>query len=371
MKPLPDFVISPAARNVAWRYDLLTAARRRLYEIAKGHIDSNNVEASSLTTEERMAFFRTPEFVAWVEAERASGHQVFWLKDVDKTQAAGDIFTFFYKWRADNKKFSPSQLKTIEDFLLSRMNPVERAAFKVARRFTSLDRLSPYEVIRLWQSKEHGGPGISLLDFWSKIYWPTQIGLTKEEKESQVREFAPHYAKKVYPGVPEENRLLEELGVNVVIVSNGDHELALAVSGILGIKPENVVGSRLVYGKDGRATGCLYSYELFDEEWSDRPQPGKPLSFHYWAHVNRKRLGLPHLSDEQIVVAGRDGDSASADGGMMILLSPPAIGNFMVDTPGEPGRLKKFFELAARYGWTRGQFFTLRQLASKSGAVPE
>jgi hypothetical protein len=195
--------------------------------------------------------------------------------------------------------------------------------------------------------------------------------MTREEKEKQVREFAPHYAARIYPGVPEENRTLEEAGVHVVLVSNGDQELAIAVSNLLGIKPENVVGSHLIYGEDGRATGVNHSYEVFDEDWETRPQPGKPLSFHYWAHVNRGRWGWKHLDDRKIVIAGRDGDSASADGGMMILLPPPAIGNFMVDTPGEPTRIQKFHVLAAKYGWTRGQFFTLVQLPAPAGNYPD
>ncbi len=38
-----------------------------------------------------------------------------------------------------------------------------------------------------------------------------------------------------------------------------------------------------------------------------------------------------------------------------------AIGNFMIDTPHEPNRVLKFYDLARKYGWTPGQFFTLVQ----------
>jgi hypothetical protein len=359
----------------------LERARAKIYEIAGGSIDSHDVRAARLTTAQRIDYFRSPEFRDWVASEKAAGREVFWLKDVDKTQAAGDIFTFFFKWRADNNKFSRAQLKVIRDALLKRRKLLSRAAARAAGAFSGAGRqraalaafaaAGPHEVLRLWQQKEMGGSGLGLLDFWSEMYWPSQLGLTREEKQAQVAEFIPIYAAKVYPGVPEENRLLEEIGVNVVIVSNGDQELAIAAGSVLGVKPENVVGSHLIYGEDGRATGVNHSYEVFDEDWVTRPQPGKALSFHYWIHTNRSRWGWQGLDDRKIVIAGRDGDSASSDGGMMILLPPAAIGNFMIDTPGEPERLQKFYSVAAKYGWTRGQFFTLIQSPSQSGRFPE
>jgi len=361
--------MNPQAKTTA--AEALEAALRRIYEISGGSIDSGDVRAQRLTTEQRIAYFRSPEFRAWVEAEIAEGRQVFWLKDVDKTQAAGDIFTFFFKWRADNNKFSSDQLAVMRRFLRKHRASLKRESTSVNRKrhVVPASRL-PYEVLELWDRKESGGQGIALLDFWKGIYWPTQIGLTEEEKLAQVKAFAPHYASRIYPGVPEENRLLEELGVHVVIVSNGDQELARAASGHLGIKPENVVGSHLIYGADGHATGVNHSYEVFDEDWTVRPQPGKPLSFHYWVHVNRARWGWNRIDDRKIVIAGRDGDSASADGGMMILLKAPAIGNFMVDTPGEPDRLKKMLKLVDKYGWTPGQHFTLIQAHSLQGRRP-
>ena len=364
---------------------LLERAQQKLYEIAGGGKNSDDVRAAQLTTAQRIDYFNSDEFRSWVASEIAAGRQIFWLKDVDKTQAAGDIFTFFFKWRADNGKFSEDQLNVIDHFLLRRHHVLVRPFIRLGRSLLRASHLmgfaaepprfaanTPHDVVGLWQQKEQGGNGIGMLDFWSGAYWPSQVGLTEAEKLAQVREFAPHYAAKVYPRVAEENRLLESLGVHVVIVSNGDQELARGVAGILGIEPENVVGSHLMYGPDGRATGVNHSYEVFDEDWNFRPQPGKPLSFHYWLYMNRQRLGWTHLDEDKIVIAGRDGDSASADGGMMIMLPVfAAIGNFMVATPGEPARIEKFYKLAAKYGWSRGKFITLIQQPSQTGSIPD
>jgi hypothetical protein len=359
---------------------LLTRAQNRLYQVAGGSYDSGNVRAARVTTEQRIDFFRSPEFREWVAAENACGRQVFWLKDVDMTQGAGDIFTFFFQWRAENGKFTEEQLKVIDRFLLKRKSATQRFATRVARFFTAAFSLvgltkptdlaqGPFEVLRLFKSKEEGGEGIEMLEFW-RLYWPTQFGLTAAEKKAQVEAFVPHYAKRVYPGVPEENRVLTEAGVNVVIVSNGDQELAIAASSQLGIDPRNVVGSHLMYDANGISTGVNHSYEVFDKEWTVKPQPGKPLSFHYWVHVNRGRWGWKRLLGNKIVIAGMDGDSAASDGGMMILLKDAAIGNFMVNTPGAPQRIEKFYKVADKYGWTPGQFFTLMQRDSLAGNMP-
>ncbi len=363
----------------------LQRAQRKLYEISGGSKDSNDVRAARLSTADRIAYFNSPEFRDWVASEKAAGREIFWLKDVDKTQAAGDIFTFFFKWRADNGKFSKSQLKVVEKFLLRTPHALARPFIRFARGLvrvpnrigltTAVPRFAnstPHHVVEQWQRKEQGGEGISMLDFWSGAYWPSQVGLTEAEKIAQVQEFAHHYAAKVFPGVPEENRLLEWLGVHVVIVSNGDQDLARAVAHVLGVNPLNVVGSNLTYGANGRATGVNHSYDVTDEMWLNRPQPGKPMSFHYWMHINRARFGWDHLDEDKIVIAGRDGDSAANDGGMMIMLPiPAAIGNFMVDVPGEPARIEKFYKLAAKYGWTKGKFFTLVQAPSLTGHFPD
>ena len=362
----------------------LQNAQRKLYEIAGGSLNSGNVQAARLSTRQRMQYFRSAEFREWVASEKSAGRQVFWLKDVDKTQSAGDLFTFFFKWRADNKKFSAQQLQVITDFLLAMKTRWQRLTARATSKIWNIGRtfgvkanlpahadLGPEAVIASWLAKEGGGIGMGMLDFWAGAYWPSQSGLTREEKLAQVQAFAPLYASKVYPGVREENQLLEEIGVNVVIVSNGDQELAIACAPYLGVKPENAVGSHLIYGTDGLATGVNHSYEVSGGDWHSKPQPGKPLSFHYWLHVNRARWNWDRIDERQFVIAGRDGDSGSTDGGMMILMQTAAIGNFMVNTPGEPKRIEQFYAIASKYGWTTGQFITLDQEASPSGYKPE
>jgi len=360
----------------------LMRARTRLYQVSGGSPFSGDVRAARLTTAQRLEYFQSPEFRDWVAYEKSFGRQVFWLKDVDKTQASGDIFTFFFKWRADNGKFTKAQLSEISKYLLKRQSLSRATGVRITRgalafantlgvgiRNPAFADLSPYEVLRLWEAKEAGGDGIGLLDFWAEVYWPSQRGLTKAEKLRQVKEFAPTYADRVYPGVKEENLALTAAGIEVVIVTNGDQELAIAAAPFMGIKPENVVGSHLIYAGE-ESTGENHAYEIFAEDWAERPQPGKPLSFHYWIYINRARWGWENLDEHLILIAGRDGDSASSDGGMMIFLPTPAIGNFMIDTPGEPKRLEKFQAVTSKYGWTRGQFFTLVQQQSKLGAQP-
>ncbi|MBP9093974.1 hypothetical protein KBI23_23330 [bacterium] len=375
-------------QNIVSAIVALDAAQDKLYSIAGGSIDSGNAKAARMTSQERLDYFRSDEFRHWVACERAAGRQVFWLKDVDKTQGAGDIFTFFFKWRADNGKFTVKQLAVIADFLEQRKNQqapmswparILSAIKKACQSFGpsklsnngAASDLGPHEALRLWLNKEAGGDGIAMMDFWTNIYWPSQVGLSKAEKLAQVTAFAPLYANKAYPGVKEENELLTSLGVTVVIVSNGDQELAIAVAPVLGVKPENVVGSHLIYDKSGISTGVNHSYEVGGEEWHSKPQPGKPLSFHYWLHVNRARFGWSRIDERKFVIAGRDGDSASTDGGMMILMHPCAIGNFMINTPSEPARLEKFVAVASKYGWTVGQFITLDHSPSKTGYRPD
>jgi hypothetical protein len=270
---------------------------------------------------------------------------LFSLHDGDKTLWRGDCFTDFFRWRVENNKVTPLQLNEVEKFLLQQK--------------PGLKAFGPEQVLNLWQSKE-----LSTADFWLGIYWQSQMGMTLAEKQAQVQEFAPTFADKIYPGVADEHRALEAAGVIPVLVSNGDQELAKGFAPYLGIKPENMVGSFQVYGPDGRAIGFKHTYEIFTGEWTQRPQPGKHLNFHYWVHSNLERFGWQFNDDRKFVLVGRYGDSASADGGMMILLPPPALGNFMIDTPNEPDRIQKFYPMAAKYGWNPGQFFTVTRQES-------
>jgi len=100
------------------------------------------------------------------------------------------------------------------------------------------------------------------------------------------------------------------------------------------------------------------------------PQGGKPLSFHYWLTMNKHRYGWNHLDEEKIVIACRDGDSGSSDGGMMMLMKPAVIGNFMINTPGEPNRIKSFHAMVNKYSIMPGTFFTLDQEVSPLGRWP-
>jgi adenylate kinase len=325
----------------------LGAARAALYAISGGNYDGADVRASKLSLAQRTAYFRSPAFKAWVASEKTAGRQVFWLKDIDKTQASGDVFTYFFKWRADHGKFLPEENVIMRDFIKT----VGATPTDDATQNANL-------IISLWRAKENGGKGIGLLDFW-KVYWETQKGLTKMQKLRQVAAFAKEYGPKVYPGIPEDNRALTEAGVEVVAVSNGDQELAMAIAPELGLSRHNVVGSNLQYGADGKALGVDHAYEIFGNEWNSRPQPGKDLAFHYWVHANRARWGWDELDAAKIVIAGADGDSASSDGGMWYYFKDKAIGNFMIDTPHEPDRVGKSQALMAKYGWTPGQTFTL------------
>jgi hypothetical protein len=338
----------------------LASARAKLYSIAGGSHDSGDPRASRMTLAQRIDFIDSKEFRDYIAAERDADVTPFWKKDVDKTQGAGDVFTFMFKHRADNGMFSPRQLKEVSDFLRA------RSALKRPR----LKNLTPYALLAQWQAHEEGGEGVEMMEFW-RVYWKAQLGLTREEKLAQVASFAPSYAAKVFPGVREENQLLTEVGVEVVIVSNGDQELAIAISPYLGVKPQNVVGSHLKYDDKGVSIGVNHSYEVFGDDWLVRPQPGKNLSFHYWLHANRKRFFRDRINEDRFVIVGRDGDSGSTDGGMMIHGHPATIGNFMVEVPGEPGRVLKFQQMMAKYGWTCGNCITLVQEPSRTGFLPD
>lgn len=346
----------------------LQAARQRLYAVAGGSMEFYRPNLSRLNATELTSVIRSQEFHQWVASEKSQGKHVFWLTDMDKTMAAGDIFTFFFAWRAEHGKFTREQNMALRSFLEGTKLLTRKELQQVRRNNGSRNAA---RVIELWHRTEEGRKdGISLLDFWTGAYWPSQVGMTKEEKKAQLQAFAPEYASKVFPGVREENLALKEAGVEVVLVSNGDQELAQAVAPLLGIEPRNVVGATLQYDENGQATGKMHTYEMYDSVWSRKPQPGKPLNFLYWLQMNRRRW--PDLNRDKITVAAMVGDSASADGGAMIYLNP-ALAFFMVDTPGEPDRLKKFFQFANKYGGAlgRGSFVTLEYPAPLSGPLPE
>jgi hypothetical protein len=350
--PKPAPVPAPKPTPVSSPLDL---AKTALYIMAGGSADSGKAGLSNLTAEDRIEYFRTEEFKNWVASEKAAGRTVYWLKDIDKTQAAGDIFTFFFEWRARNGGFTPEQNEILRQFLAAKGKLTPAEARTVARQDASANA---HKVIELWEAGRLG-----LLDFWSGAYWPTQAGLTREEKARQTSEFAKEYASRIYPDTVADNRALRAAGVEVVFVSNGDEELAKAVAPLLGNVPENVVGSKLLYEADGRSNGKLHTYEIYDDKWSAKPQPGKVLNWRYWLHERG-------VDGSRAVVAGMDGDSAAADGGVMIYLSP-VIGNFMVNTPDEPDRVEQFKKFGDKYGaWERGRFIELSPRASAMGALP-
>jgi len=338
----------------------LDRVRKRLYAIAGGSYDSGNPRLARMTLAQRIELWQTPEFADYLAALKAAGVTPFHLKDVDKTQGAGDAFTFMFKLRADEGWFSPAQLKVIEDYMRKRSGLVK----------PRLKNLTPHALLREWIRHEETGDGIEMMDFW-RVYWTSQIGLTKSEKQAQVTACAPLYANKVFPGVREENLLLTELGVEVVIVSNGDQELAIAIAPQMGIKPQNVVGSHLRYDANDVSIGVNHSYEVFGDDWMSRPQPGKTLSFHYWLHMNRRRFFRDRINEDRFVILARDGDSASTDGGMMVHGHEAKIGNFMVAVPHEPRRVEKFYPMMDKYGWTCGNFITLVQEPSVTGFKPD
>ena len=308
----------------------------------------------ALSSKARSEYFRSREFTQWVSNERALGKTVLWLTDLDKAMGAGDIFTFFFDWRLDNGGFSAEQGEALSSFLKNtgKLSDVEERLIESG---------SPNDaarmVLTLWRrGLEDSATGISLGEFWTEAYWASQAGLSGEEKKSLASEFAPTYKDKIFPGVTEANSALKEAGVRIVMVTNGDEELAKSVAPLLGIEEADVVGTGHIY-EEGRSTGQMHTLEIFEGEWSNRPQPGKALNFRCW---------LTHRSElngEDVTVAGFDGDSFGADGGAMLFLQPnPVLGYFMVDTPGsrDAGRIEKFREGVLKYGgWQKEKFIRL------------
>ncbi len=338
----------------------LRAVQKELYRLAGGSLDSNDVRAARISTRQRIELICSPQFRSWVDSRLVAGKQVFWIKDMDGTQRAGDVFVDFFRWLVQNNKFCSEGRKHVESFLRRRLATVSPFACATG------DDATPQAALRLWDTQ---ASGFGLLDFW-RLYWLSQIGVTREERATMLAEFAPHATACAFPGVIEENLALEAAGVHVVLVTAGDQELAVAVAPGLGIKPENVVGSPLQYTADGYSNGLIHSYDILDQEWADKPQPGKDLNFRYWiwCQVANGRWGWSHRDDRKMVIAGIDGDSPSADLGMMLWLlgAPATLGHFMVSNPGDTRRLERFYYLSGRYGSTLGRFITLLQESPQS-----
>lgn len=328
----------------------LTIARDKFYEIANGGLHSNDVKAAQLSSDQLLQFVKGPEFRNWVASEKAAGNEVFWPTDVDKTMSSGDTFTYFFKWREDHHKFSPEQLQIISN-AIKHLDPQAKST-------------TPEDALKLWQSKEKGGQGIGLLDFWNKIYWPSQKGMTMAEKVAETKDFSKTFSDKIYPLVPEINKAIEDAGAHVVILSNGDQEIAKAIAPEFGVKPENVIGATTLVDPHGFLTGAPQNYEMFDKTWSQLPQPGKEMNFHNWLDANKQRFGWNQLDEGRVLLAGYNGDSAAADGGMMVFSKEKGIADFMVDTPGEPSRIAQFYSLANQFGGTKGEFVTLHRQPS-------
>lgn len=359
LKPIDEMISSRGS---------LEAARARLYKVAGGNLNSDRADISRLNSTQLVSFIHSHEFSQWITSEKSKGKYVFWLTDMDKTMAAGDIFTFFFAWRAKHGKFTEEQNMVLRSFLekTKLLTPKE---LKEVRHNDG--KRNAAKVLELWRRTEEGRKdGITLLSFWTGAYWPSQIGLTREEKKRQVDAFAPEYASKIFPGAREQNIALGKAGVEVILVTNGDQELAQTVAPLLGIEPNNVLGSTLQYDESSRSTGEVHTCEIYDGVWTKKPQPGKSLKFLYWLGENRKRW--PDINRDKITVAAMAGDSASADSGVMFFLNP-ALASFMVNTPGEPARLQKFINLAEKFGrgLGLGSFVTLSYPAPPSGALPD
>ena len=130
---------------------VLRYTRHKFYAIAGGSFDSGDVTLSRITTAQRIAYFRSWHFRLWVKLEKAAGRRVLWLKDVDKTQAAGDIFTFFFLWRIQNNAFSEEQIQSMRQWFGK--NP------QFAKPIPSDSALSPHDVLRFWEDKDAGLDG--------------------------------------------------------------------------------------------------------------------------------------------------------------------------------------------------------------------
>jgi len=338
----------------------LAAARTALFAAAGGDPRSGRAELASLTGEGLLAYVRSAPFRDWVASERAGGRRVFWAMDLDKTMVFADSYPLFFAWRAEHHGFTSEQEERLRAFLgrTGLVPPAELAALDAADAGPSRRTLELWETIVTKQPN-----GLRYLDFVNEAYWMTQKGLTRAEKDAMMRGFAAEYAALVPPVVIETNRALADAGVDVVLLSTAEDEFLPYAAALVGIDPRNAAqGSALEYGPDGRATGLMDYHDIDDKakEWSGRkPLPGKYLHFMEW--LERSRARWPGLDRDSMVIAAMNGDSADFDGGFMYF-ARPVLASFIVDTPGEPGRRKKFLDFAER--WFKphglGSFVTVR-----------
>lgn len=345
----------------------LNSARADLWSLVDNNTASHRLDVPSLGVGERTSFFGSDVFKAWVESEHKIGNRVLWVTDLDKAMASGDTFVYFFDWRARHATFTDQQNQIMLEAL------TRTKVFDTAKLY-SLKSNSPQEnareILQLWSRHERvGAPGIDLATFWREIYWPTLIGLSPKEKAQMVAAFVQEYPPKIFPGVLKANATLRDSGVEVVIVTNGDEDLAKGVAPALGIDPRNVAGVETEYHGE-RATGRGHFLEIFDAEWSRRPQPGKFIRLGCWAERDEQKARS--IEGKAIVIAGFDGDSPGPDGGAMLFMRPK-LGYFMVDTPGshDQHRIKGFKDFVERYAhWHAERFIALTYPEPQHGPFP-
>lgn len=332
--------LSPGRLRTLQAFNARLDAKAELFTMARSNTHHAN-GLPALTSADRLKYFQSDTFRRWIQIECKLGNQVVWITDLDKAKASGDSFVYFTDWRARNAAFTTEQVEAFAELL--RAN-----APSLHSRLPHLLAQSPskiaHQALKSWARNElKGSEGISLKELFMQGYWSSFKGMTRPEKMKLVQDFAPEYQNKIFPGAREEHLALAAAGVKVIIVTNGDADLARSIAPLMGISPDNVAGVDAYYDGEGRATGEAHILEIEDEEWARRPQPGKPIRFECFL---RERF-----PNRQVILAGFDGDSPAADGGGMLFLKPK-LGYFMVDTPGSHDRMRitKFNDFVRRYG---------------------
>lgn len=357
--------LSQLATSGAERKILVVAAYAKLInvpELLESMIQPGRHDFPAIAPEQRVELFRSEQFKSWVQAENAAGRPVLWLSDLDKAKAAGDTFTYFFEYRVRHQLFTEAQNKELREGLLKldSISPQQQGEAKV-----NTPTQNAQLVLDLWRSHEfEGRPGIDLTTFWSTFYWPSNIGMSRDERQQMIKAFAPEYVSRIYPEVQEENQALKDSGVTPVIVSHGDLEIARAVAPFLGVDPINVVAEASHYNASDLHTGTGNPLVVQDPKWRELPQSGKLILFNSWV---AQRFG-----GQEYVVAGFDGDSPSTDGGAMLTLRP-RVGYFIVDTPGthDAGRLPDFINFVHTHaGGYQAHFYAVPYRESLRGPRP-